>query len=589
MSHFLVVAFSLIAIAIAVTGAFLGFVRPTALPLRLPVLFVFSLPYAAVLALFFSRQLRGYAFTLAAGSAAVAILTLGVLAGVLLVFIGFTMGNKDQLAVALALPAYVLAQIPLGLAGLAAWRKLPVAERPTRAWTIGIALPLVYAALGFGSYYWYEYQHKVTSQQAAANDAAAAVAIKRAVECLASNREAHGGSFPGSFDAMGPCLGGDARSAFAGYRVSYVPALPDSRGRVGFYSLCAEAEKVGKTGWHTYVADEEGPGSVYAFDSESLKAPSCGGAWGTDLLRRVKHCVVAYAAKNPREGYPASLLQLGDHGNRCLTEAGDLRGLDAVAVAAFDSAVSYQPGPAEGGGRVLRFELSTTVRKGDYSYDVMIDETGTRYASTEGRAKRGDPAPEQVLERIAARARETRSELDALARRCEQASAADCALLGYRLWDETRFYARALEAWRKACELKGREGCLFVLSREKENDVFTFALSDKRDCAKGEAVACQRLARLVAHFEGCNREARPADCAEIAYRYARGGNIHRANQIWDAACDKRHKESCLLGKTRDFEYIRAFKLKDRCVTGEDAACTELARLVEEVVSFKEKP
>jgi hypothetical protein len=218
MSHFLVVAFSLIAIAIAVAGAgaFLGFVRPTTLPLRIPVLVVFGLPYAAILALFFSRRLRGYAFTLAAGSAAVAILTLGLYATVVFLFIGFAMGNKDQLALALALPAYVLAQVPLGLAALAAWWKLPAVERPTRAWTIGVALPVVYAALGFGSYHWYEYQNKVMLRQAAANDSAAAVAIKRAVECLASHREAHGGSFPGSFDALGPCLGGD-RSAFAGY------------------------------------------------------------------------------------------------------------------------------------------------------------------------------------------------------------------------------------------------------------------------------------------------------------------------------------------------------------------------------------
>lgn len=585
MSHFLVVAFSLIAIAIAVVGAFLGFVRPTTLPLRLPVLIVFSLPYAAILALFYSRQLRGYAFALAAGFAAVAILTLGLFAGVLLVFIGFTMGNKDQLAVALALPAYVLVQVPLGLAALAAWRKLPATERPARAWAIGIALPVVYAVLGFGSYYWYGYQHKVMLEQAAANDAAAAVAIERAVECLASNREAHAGSFPESFDAVRSCLGGDARSAFAGYRMSYFPGLPDSGGRVGVYSLCAEVEEVGKTGWHTYVADEEGPASAYHFDTESLKAPSCGGAWGNQLLRRVKHCVVAYAAKNPRGGYPASLLQLGDQGNRCLTEAGDLRGFDAVAVAAFDSAVRYQPGPAEG-GRVLRFELSTTVRKGNDSYDVMIDETGGRYASTEGRAKRGDPAPEQVRERIAARARETHAERDALAQRCEQASAADCGLLGYRLWTETSFDARALEAWSKACELKDREGCLFVLSREKDNDVFILALSDKGSCVRGEAVGCKRFARLVAHFEGCNREARPADCAEIAYRHARGGDTHRAKEIWDAACDKRHKESCLLGKTRDFDYIRIFDLKDRCVTGEEAACAKLAGLVEESVSFE---
>jgi hypothetical protein len=442
----------------------------------------------------------------------------------------------------------------------------------------------VYAGLAFGGYQGYVYHHKLTLQQATANDSAAALAIKRAVECLASHRDAHAGSFPGSLDAVGPCLGGDARGAFAGYRVSYIPALPDSRGRVSLYSLCAEAESVGKTGWHTFVADEQGSGSPYGLDSESLKAPSCGGAWGRELLRRVKHCVVAYAAKNPREGYPASLLLLGNQGDRCLTQGG-LRGLDPFSVGAFDSAVGYRPGPAEG-GRVVSFELSTAVRKGDASYHVMIDETGARYASAKGWPKRGDPAPEEVLEQIAVRAREIRAELDALAQRCEQASAADCALLGFRRHREEKSDAGALEAWRRACGLKDREACMFVLSKEKDRDVFGLALSDKSDCVKGEAVGCRRLARLVAHFEGCNRDARPADCAEIAYRHARGGNTHRANQIWNAACDKRHKESCLLGKTRDFEYMRAFKLKDRCVTGEDAACTELAKLAEKAVSFQ---
>jgi len=585
MSHFLVVAFSLIAIAIAVVGAFLGFARPTTLPLRLPVLVVFSLPYAAILALFFSGRLRGYAFTLAAGSAATAILTLGLFAGVLLVFIGFTMGNKDQLAVALALPAYVLVQVPLGIAALAAWWKLPAAERPARAWAIGIALPVVYAALGFAGYFGYLYQHKLTLQQAAANDSAAALAIKRAADCLASHRDAHAGSFPGSLDAVGPCLGGDARSVFAGYRVSYIPALPDDRGRVGVYSLCAEAQGVGKTGWHTYVADEQGSARALEFDTERLSAPSCGGAWGSDLLRGVKHCVVAYAAKNPREGYPASLLQLSDQGNRCLRQAEGLRHLDANSASTHESVVGYRPGAAEG-GRVVRFELSTMLGKGKASYKVMIDETGARYASEHDWAKRGDPAPEEVLEQIAARARETRVEIDALAQRCEQASAADCALLGFRRYLDEKSGAPGLEAWRKACELKDREACMFVLSKEKDNEVFGFALSDKSNCVKGEAVGCRRLARLVAHFEGCHREARPADCAEIAYRYARGGDTRRANQIWLAACDKRHKESCLLGKTRDFEYIRIFKLKDRCVEGEDAACTELAKVAEKAVSFE---
>jgi hypothetical protein len=586
MSGFLVVAFSLVAIAMAVAGAYLGFVRPTTLPLRIPVLVLFGLPYAAILALYFNRRFRGYAFTLAAGSAVVAILSLGLFAGMLFLFIGFTMGNKDQLAVALALPAYVLAQIPLGLAAIAAWRKLPAAERPSRAWTVGIVLPVIYAVLGFVSYQWYGYHREASSQQAAANDSAAAVAINRAVACLASNRAAHGGSFPASFDVVASCLVGDAHSVFAGYRVSYIPALPDSNGRVGLYSLCAEAEKVGTTGWHTYVADEQGAGSAYAFDYESLNAPSCGGAWGGDLLRRVKHCVIAYASNHPREGYPASLLQLGNQGNDCLTDAGALRGLDAVSVAAFDSGVSYQPGPIESDGRVLRFELSTTERKGNESFNVMIDETGTRYASATGRAQRGDPAPEVVQEQIEANARETRAALDALQQRCDKASAADCALLGFRqYWDE-RKDAPALEAWRKACELKDREACMFLLSREKDNSVFGFALSDKGDCVRGDAVGCKRLASLVAHFEGCDRDARPADCAEIAYRYARAGDTSRANQIWEAACDKRHQESCLLGKTRDFDYIRVFKLKDRCVTGEDAACSELAKLAQQAVNLE---
>ena len=144
----------------------------------------------------------------------------------------------------------------------------------------------------------------------------------------------------------------------------------------------------------------------------------------------------------------------------------------------------------------------------------------------------------------------------------------------------------ALEAWRKACELQDREGCFFSLSKEKDHNMFGYGLSDKSACARGEQVGCKRLALLVAHFAGCSRDARPADCAEIAYLYAHGGNSHRANQIWDAACDKLHKESCLLVKTRDFDYVRIFKLKDGCVTGDDAACAELAKLAEKAVVFQ---
>jgi len=82
-----------------------------------------------------------------------------------------------------------------------------------------------------------------------------------------------------------------------------------------------------------------------------------------------------------------------------------------------------------------------------------------------------------------------------------------------------------------------------------------------------ETVQRRKVARAKAHAAGHTQ--RPAGL--------RGGDTHRANKIWDAACEKRHKESCLLGKTRDFDYIKVFELKDRCVTGDDAACTELAQ------------
>jgi hypothetical protein len=583
MPSILVVGLSLLAIGIAAAGALLGFVRPTALPLRIPVLLAFSLPYAAVLALYFRQPLRGYAFTLAAGSALVVALALGLYAAMLLVFIGFTMGNRDQLALALATPAYVLVQIPLGISAVLAWRRLPATERPPRAWAAGLVLPVAWAALVFGAYQWHDFRHRQSSGQARANDAAAATASARAVACLAAYRDAHGGSFPPGLDAVAPCLG-DAASAFPGYRVLYAPALPDERGRIGFYSLCAEAEQVGRTGWHTYVADEDGPGPAYAFDYESLKAPGCAGAWGADLLRRVKHCVAAWAAR--AGGYPPSLVALGEHGDRCLTREGDLRGLDPASVALHDRYAIYRAGPPGPGGRVTRFELSTSQREGNATVEIMVDETGARHASAEGRAGRADPPPAEVRERLAARAWEAGAELDALARRCAEGSAADCALLGYRRYRERDDDAGALAAWGRACALENAEGCLFVESREQDRDVFGLALSDRGDCLRDEADACRRLARLAAHYPGCRHDDRPGDCAEIAYRHARGGDTARANRIWEAACEKRHKESCLLWKTRDFDYVRVFRLKDRCVSGEDAACAELAKLAEVSVSFE---
>ena len=99
-------------------------------------------------------------------------------------------------------------------------------------------------------------------------------------ECLAAYRDGHGGSFPAKLDAVAGCLG-DAPTAFAGYKVAYVPGLLDERDRVLIYSLCAQAEEIARTGWHTFVADEAGAGEAYEFDTESRKTPSCGYAWRT--------------------------------------------------------------------------------------------------------------------------------------------------------------------------------------------------------------------------------------------------------------------------------------------------------------------
>lgn len=582
MLRFFVLALSLLAIAIAVIGAFVGFSLPANHHLRVPVMLAFALPFAGVIVLHRVPRLRSYAYPIAAGSALVVVLTCGVFAGVLLLFIGFTMGNKDQLAFALAAPAYVLTQIPLAIAAIVAWRKLPTEERPRNAWGIGIGVPMAYALLVLGAGALYSAHLEQSSVGAIANDTAAAAATRKAVDCLAAYRDVHGGGFPATLDAVAGCLG-DARSAFAGYKVAYVPGLPDERGRVLIYSLCAQAEEIARTGWHTFVADEAGVGAAYEFDTESRKTPGCGFAWQRDLLRRVKHCVLTYAALNPRQGYPATLTPLGTSGNRCLADGGDLRGLDDVSVTAFDSVVLYQPGPPGDGARITRFEMRTKVRTGRDSYQVMVDETGARYANAEGEAKRGDAPPAEVQERLSALARAKQAQAESLSQRCEERVAADCAQLGFLQYSELNNYSRGLEAWHKACTLKDREGCFFVLSKEKDMALFGYGLSDKRDCSRGEPARCKRLAYIVAHFEGCSRDAQPADCAEIAYLFARGGNSPRANELWNAACDKRHKESCLLAKSRDFDYVRIFKLKDACITGDDGACAELAKRVAQVV------
>ena len=94
------------------------------------------------------------------------------------------------------------------------------------------------------------------------NDNNARGYIRSAVSCLATHAESFEGTFPRTLDEPAlrdfGCADIEAGLRRYGYQVTYTPGPPDASGRFRSFRLTARPLRHGRTGMHSYLADESG-------------------------------------------------------------------------------------------------------------------------------------------------------------------------------------------------------------------------------------------------------------------------------------------------------------------------------------------
>jgi hypothetical protein len=306
--------------------------------------------------------------------------------------------------------------------------------------------------------------------------------------------------------------------------------------------LCATPALPGASGSSSHAGDEQGPG-VWT-------GGSCTSAFGSAIFRKIKHCLVAYAAANPARGYPADFAPLGPAGNGCLlavtwpTPERDwfsARGVNA----SDDRRYAYVPGKPLADGRIASFEVVST-RKWLYTLvEEMMTSEGTFHAAERRTPTRADPAPDAMLERIRARVKDNEASMKVMDRRCAEGSMPDCGELAHlelryekygrtdKLWDQacaggheesclfSLKYLGEIEArWKKSCDLNERLGCE-TMYQHRASRVRSEAQTLKRGCERQERADCERLVEMAAQLR--NGRLLPLPKSQMLDRFAPPG------------------------------------------------------------------
>ncbi len=567
---------TLLAMALAAAGIVSGFSRQPLGEMGAAVLLAVELPYALVLWWSLRRQ-TARAAALAFGAALVAILSLALFAGVFTLFLGFAMGNRDQINFTLLLDAFVLIQLPLGIVAWRSYRRVPAAQRPRGCWTVGLGLPLLAAGGILAVYNGVKFGMDKRLDTIYRNEQAAREAMDTAVACLQRHAERYGG-YPADFRALGStgdrCLDDKlVAGELPSHRLGYSPGMAGAGGHIVLYGLCAEVTGFRETAWRTYVADESG--QMQQFEPRT-RGPTCGEAWGGGrLVEHVKYCVVDHAARFPREGYPATLDLIGSHpGTGCLapSELAKLHFPANGVVTSGEQRASYQAGAADGQGRISTFEIaSEQLLAGRWRVKVMIDETGRWHAAEDHDPTRDDPPPAEFEKTLQAREVAREAARAAAKQRCEAGEARQCRELGGTSYD-ARHDDEAFALWHTGCDKGDGVSCLLAMN-QTDFRLFFLANTVRNECLREETGACKQLEKLGRDHLAC-QHGEQAGCSWLAVRLGQRGETFEANKIWEKACAAGHRESCYLLKARDFEYKGALQLKDLCDEGQRDACRE---------------
>ena len=469
------------------------------IPGFLPVFLTFfgglALPYLVTLAaLAWSDGRHGLRFAL--GTALVNALWMLPLAALLVLFGGFTMGNRDQEQSLMAVAAGACLQVPLLIVAGAALRRSrdrgPGARPLTAAgvWMLAFLLPVVASG---GSFLYANRNMKAfqaRSAQAAANSHAAHETVQMLQRCLSHYRAS---GYPASIDA---CTDASARmSRSSGYQFDYLPSLPGSNGLIGAYLLRARPISFRATGFDSVVADSVGSPAAGAA-SVAASGPSPDSISLSGAERAVLWCAYAAAAQDPSRGYPHRLLAIAP----CVAEQRPAAEMGGDRLNDDGKTYIYLSDAPDAGGRTGRFRI----------YRPGLTDGGALWIDDQMKPSgKKRPVSGPIIAGLPDLAVPER-----FAPGCTAGRGDDCFVAGQEWQRKARqaggdergpqtapMREAAIKAFERGCELNNGPSCSSLASeRELGNDaprdVMSAALLYEKACSLGYALGCRRAGEM---------------------------------------------------------------------------------------------
>lgn len=448
-----------------------------------------ALPYVLSLAMLFWRD-GSAGQRMAFGTAVVNALWAIPLAGLLLVFGGFTLGDRSQEAALGAVAICAALQIPLMLASGIALRRAhhgrsanfsPSASTGA-GWVLAFMLPIAASGSSFALAQERFRGFSENSKLAAGNSRAAQETVRLLQACLEAYRDK---GYPSRLSVCGEAESRTSESS--GYRFEYVTSVPGADGRIGAYMICAEPRTYLLTGVDVVVANSTGAfGAGTAWGASANTPPTCTSAQGVNLA--MAFCAFTHAGRRPAAGYPARFSEMSN----CVMQYRKVAEVHAHGLTddRTQERFDYIAGPARSDGRVTRFRI----------YRARGPDDSVRFVDEHFQEiKRLQPTID--AEMIAARASTpAKASPERFEPGCQAGQAMDCFLAGSE-WE------------RKSRQLP-----------ESERQTGAAALSRKS---------------MDAHIRGCDLGA-AGSCADLAWAYERGTGVTRdavrAARLYERAC-----------------------------------------------------
>jgi TPR repeat protein len=544
-----------------------------------------ALPYLVTLVLLARRRRDGLALAFCTALLnAVWMVPLGVLA---LLFIGFTMGNVDQVHRTYALALAGLLQVALlVVAGVGLWypRERTAGAAPPRAstaWSLAVLLPVLASSASWTYFAWQQKTLETRSALAARNDSAVHATMEALRECLAERSER---GYPAKLEEC-PDIAPRTSSA-SGFRFEYLHALPRADGRIGASFICARPMEFRVTGHSTLVVDASG---TYRSDTSltPLDAPpTCASV--LDIERAIAFCAYERAAREPAKGYPERLADIAP----CVSESRARAEIGADQVTSDERRrYVYLAETPDAGGRIWRFRIYRLDLPGGSA--LWIDD---EFRESKRRISQGGP----VIEGLAAAAAPER-----FAPGCAQSRAADCFATGYE-WDRKAHQARgpgqdlamapmreaAQSAFGRGCELSDARSCAWLASAlarspGADRDVVRIAALYERACALGWADGCRNAADMYQRGRKARVQTLERRPPIAAPKPDLAADPTRALALYHRGCELDNHDACFIaarllaaGEGVEADRKRAFMLFDQlCERAWAEACSRAAGLV----------